>query len=112
MAGWQAATEGPFGQSARILSLRDDDKRAVAVAAVWSSGTGRPGLIEPMGVHRGYRGRGYGTLMTRAAAASLRDMGSSSATVCAESANVGAVSTYLAAGFVAGPETTDWRRNI
>lgn len=111
VAGWQAASEGPFGQSARILSLLDDDNK-VAVAAVWSSGTGRPGLIEPMGVHREYRGRGYGTLMTLTAAASLRDMGSSSATVCAESANTGAVSTYLAAGFVARPEITDWRRKI
>jgi ribosomal protein S18 acetylase RimI-like enzyme len=111
VAGWQAASKGPFGQSARILSLHDDDSKAVAVAAVWSSGAGRPGLIEPMGVHREYRGRGYGTLMTRAAAASLRAMGSSSATVCAESANTGAVSTYLAAGFAARPETTDWRRN-
>lgn len=108
--GWRAAAEGPFLDSARILALYSDS-HAVAVAAVWSAGTGRPGLIEPMGVHREHRGRGYGTLMTRAAAASLREMGSSSATVCAESSNTGAVSTYLSAGFSAQPAVTDWRRD-
>ncbi|MFJ5696608.1 GNAT family N-acetyltransferase [Arthrobacter sp. NPDC093139] len=108
--GWRAAAEGPFLDSARILSLYDDS-HAVAVAAVWSAGAGRPGLIEPMGVHQEHRGRGYGTIMTRAAAAALREMGSSSATVCAESSNTGAVSTYLAAGFSAHPEVTDWRRD-
>ncbi len=108
--GWRAAAEGPFFDSARVLSLYDDSD-AVAVAAVWSAGPGSPGLIEPMGVHQEHRGRGYGTMMTRAAAAALREMGSSSATVCAESSNVGAVSTYLAAGFTAYPEVTDWRRD-
>lgn len=110
--GWRAAAEGPFFGSARILSLyNDSDAVAVAVAAVWSAGAGRPGLIEPMGVHQDHRGRGYGTMMTRAAAAALREMGSSSAAVCAESSNIGAVSTYLAAGFSAHPEVTDWRRD-
>ncbi len=109
VAGWRAAAEGPCFEAVRILSLHDDS-RAVAVATVWSAGAGRPGLIEPMGVHQEHRGRGYGTIMTRAAAASLREMGSSSAIVCAESSNTGAVSTYLAAGFSAYPEVTDWRR--
>lgn len=108
--GWRAAAAGPFLDSARILALYDDSD-AVAVAAVWSAGAGRPGLIEPMGVHQEHRGLGYGTTMTRAAAAALREMGSSSATVCAESSNVGAVSTYLAAGFSAHPDVTDWRRD-
>lgn len=108
--GWWAAAEGPFLDSARILSLYDDAV-AVAVAAVWSAGAGRPGLIEPLGVHQEHRGRGYGTIMTRAAAAALREMGSSSATVCAESSNVGAVSTYVAAGFTACSEVADWRRD-
>ncbi|WP_247829094.1 GNAT family N-acetyltransferase [Arthrobacter antioxidans] len=108
--GWRAAAEGPFFDSARILALYNDGD-AVAVAAVWSAGTGRPGLIEPMGVHQEHRGRGYGTIATRAAAAVLREMGSSSATVCAESSNAGAVSTYLAAGFSAHPQVTDWRRD-
>lgn len=109
MRGWEAAAEGPFFGSSRILALYVGSD-AVAVAAVWSAGVGRPGLIEPMGVHQDHRGRGYGTKMTRAAAAALREMGSSSAAVCAERSNVGAVSTYLAAGFTAHPEVTDWRR--
>ncbi|WP_227497066.1 GNAT family N-acetyltransferase [Planctomonas psychrotolerans] len=112
VAGWRAATESPFLASARILSVHDDDGHAVAVAAVWSAGVGRPGLIEPMGVHEEHRGRGYGTIMTRAAAAALREMGSSSATVCAESSNRGAVATYQAAGFSAHPEVADWRRTV
>jgi GNAT superfamily N-acetyltransferase len=109
--GWRAAAEGPFFDGARILSLYDDSD-AVAVAAVWSAGAGRPGLIEPMGVHQDHRGRGYGTTMTRAAAAVLREMGSSSAIVCAESSNTGAVATYLAAGFSADVEVTDWHREV
>ncbi|WP_394253553.1 GNAT family N-acetyltransferase [Arthrobacter pityocampae] len=116
--GWRTAAKGPFFGSARILALHNDSDNdtdavavAVAVATVWSAGVGRPGLIEPMGVHQDHRGRGYGTMMTRAAAAALREMGSSSAAVCAESSNAGAVSTYLAAGFTAHPEVSDWRRD-
>lgn len=81
VCGWQAAAEGPFFGSVRILSLHDGSD-AVAVAAVWSAGTRRPGLIEPMDMHQDHRGRGYGTMMTRTAAAALHEMGSSSAAVC------------------------------
>jgi GNAT superfamily N-acetyltransferase len=109
--GWQAAAKAPFSGSARILSLYDDsDTDAVAIAAVWSAGVGRPGLIEPKGVHQDHRDHGYGTMITQAAAAALREMGSSSAAVCAESSNVGAVSTDLAAGFTAHAEVSDLRR--
>lgn len=109
--GWCLATESPFFEKARILLLRDDDGQAVAVTAVWSAGDGRPGLIEPLAVHQDHRGRRYGTVMTHAAVDALREMGSSSATVCAESSNTGAVATYLAAGFTAHPEVTDWHRS-
>jgi len=109
--GWCAAANAPFFDAGRILLLRDEQDHPVAVSAVWSSGAARPGLIEPLGVHQEHRGRGYGAVMSRAAAATLREMGSSSVTVCAESSNVGAVATYLAAGFVADPEVTDWRRD-
>lgn len=113
--GWCAAANGPFFDAGRILLLRDEQDCPVAVSAVWSSGAARPGLIEPLGVHQEHRGLGYGAVMSRAAAATLREMGSSSVTVCAESSNVGAVATYLAtylaAGFVADPEVTDWRRD-
>lgn len=77
---------------------------------MWTAGAGRPGLIEPMGVHQEHRGHGYGTVVTTAAAAALREMGCSSAIVCAEASNMGAVSTYVAAGFAAHPDVCDYAR--
>ena len=107
---WLTMAGGPFYGDARSLAAFDEHNDAVAVAAVWSAGTGRPGLLEPMGVHRSYRGHGYGTAITLAAAAALRDMGSSSASVCVESSNVGAVATYASAGFTPSAEVADLRR--
>ncbi|GIJ32710.1 GNAT family N-acetyltransferase [Micromonospora sediminimaris] len=107
---WLAMAGGPFYADARCLAAFDQGGEAVAVAAVWSAGPGRPGLLEPMGVHQSHRGHGYGTAITLAAAAALRDMGSSSASVCVESSNVGAVATYASAGFTPSAEVTDLRR--
>ncbi|QIK67077.1 GNAT family N-acetyltransferase [Nocardioides sp. HDW12B] len=107
---WRTMTDGPFAERGRTLVALDADDAAVAVAGVWSAGTGRPGLVEPMGVHRDHRGKGHGAAVCVAAAAALRELGSSSAVVCAETSNVGAVSTYVAAGFVAGAPVTDLRR--
>lgn len=108
---WLAMAGGPFYRDARCLAAFDDNDEAVAVTAVWSAGPGRPGLLEPMGVHRSHRGRGYGTAITLAAAAALHDMGSSSASVCVQSSNVGAVATYASAGFTASAEVADLRRS-
>ncbi|MEU4780376.1 GNAT family N-acetyltransferase [Micromonospora sp. NPDC023633] len=110
VGGWLAMVGGPFYGDARCLAAFDQNDDAVAVAAVWSAGPGRPGLLEPMGVHRSHRGHGYGTAITLAAAAALRDMGSSSASVCVESSNVGAVATYTSAGFTPSDEVADLRR--
>ena len=82
----------------------------MAAVTVWSAGPGRPGLVEPMGVHHDHRGKGFGTAITVAAAAALRELGSSSALVCTPSSNVGAVATYRAAGFDQLPEVHDQRR--
>ncbi|WP_341395792.1 GNAT family N-acetyltransferase [Arthrobacter sp. G119Y2] len=109
--GWRLAAESPFLGLARILSLRSRHGRVVAVAAVWSAGGGRPGLIEPLAVHQEHRGCGYGTVMTHAAVDALRHMGSSSAIVCAETSNAGALATYRAAGFTAHPKVPDWHRS-
>ncbi|UWX95908.1 GNAT family N-acetyltransferase [Arthrobacter zhaoxinii] len=109
--GWRLAAESPFLDLARILSLRCRDGHVVAAAAVWSAGEGRPGLIEPLAVHQEHRGRGYGTAMASAAVDALRQLGSSSAMVCAETSNAGAVATYLAAGFTAHREVADWHRS-
>lgn len=103
-------TSGPFAEVSRNLLAFDETGEAVAVTTVWSAGPGRPGLIEPMGVHRDHRGRGYGVEITRAGAAVLREMGSSSVVVAAEGTNSGALATYLAAGFVPAAPVVDMSR--
>jgi GNAT superfamily N-acetyltransferase len=107
---WHTMAAGLPYRQARCLVGYDDDAAAVATVTVWSAGPGRPGLLEPMGVHRDHRGRGHGTAITLAAAAALREMGSSSATVATPAANLAGVATYVAAGFDADPEVTDFRR--
>lgn len=107
---WQAMAAAPPYADARCLVGYDDQGAAVAAATVWSAGPGRPGLLEPAGVHREHRGRGYGTAISVAAAAALRDLGSSSALVCTPAANVAAVATYRAAGFRQLPDEPDLHR--
>jgi len=107
---WRTMAAGVAYADAQCLLAFDRHDTAVALVTVWSAGAGRPGLLEPMGVHREHRGHGYGTAITLAAAAALRRLGSSSATVCTTSANVGAVATYRAAGFQQLPDVTDLRR--
>ena len=107
---WLTMTSGPFAQASRSLAAFDEKGEAVAVTTVWSAGPGRPGLIEPMGVHRDHRGRGYGVEITRAGAAALREMGSSSVMVAAEGSNDGALATYRAAGFVPAAPVADMSR--
>lgn len=97
-------------QRGRCLIGYDDQDHAVAAVAVWSSGPGRPGLLEPMGVHDRHRGRGHGRGITLAAAAELRSMGSSSAVVATPALLTAAVATYVAAGFRTTGAVTDFRR--
>ena len=107
---WLAmAASAPYAD-ARFLTAFDHYDTAVGVAGVWSAGRGRPGLLEPIGVHPEHRGHGHGRAITFAAAAALRDMGASSAIVCTPSANPGAVETYASAGFEQFPEARDLRR--
>jgi ribosomal protein S18 acetylase RimI-like enzyme len=108
---WSAMAAGVSYADARCLVAYDDQDDAVAAVTVWSAGPGRPGLLEPMGVHRDHRGHGYGTAITVAAAAALRHLGSSSALVCTPSANVGGVATYVSAGFRKLPERLDRHRD-
>ena len=88
---WHAMASGPAYADARCLVAFDPHDTPVAAATVWSAGRGRPGLLEPMGVHRDHRGHGYGRAITIAAAATLRELGSSSAFVCTPNSN--AIST-------------------
>jgi GNAT superfamily N-acetyltransferase len=105
---WTEMSQSSAYQQARCLVGYDGQANAVAAATVWSAGPGRPGLLEPVGVHRDHRGHGYGTAISVAAAAALRDMGASSATVVTRSANEGAVATYASAGFRRMPDVTDF----
>lgn len=107
---WQAMSAGVPYADARCLVAYDDGGTAVAAVTVWSAGPGRYGLLEPMGVHREHRGHGYGKAITVAAAAALRELGSSAAVVATTSSNVGAVATYASAGFEPLPERRDRRR--
>lgn len=107
---WQAMAVSPAYRRARCLVAYDAESNAVAAATVWSAGHGRPGLIEPLGAHRDFRGHGHGRAITVAAAAALRDMGASSVAVCTPSSNTGAVAAYVSAGFTQLPDVTDFRR--
>ena len=107
---WSEMATGPAYRDARCLIGYDERGDAVALTTVWSAGAGRPGLIEPLGVHRDHRGRGHGRAITLAAAEALHELGSSSALVCTPSDNEGAVATYAAAGFTPHSEVTDFRR--
>ncbi|WP_329030401.1 MULTISPECIES: GNAT family N-acetyltransferase [unclassified Streptomyces] len=104
---WHAMASGPLFGDARCLLAYDDRGDAVATVTVWSAGPGRPGLLEPMGVHRDHRGRGHGRAITLAAAGALQELGSSSALVCTPSSNTGGVITYVAGGFERRPEIHD-----
>jgi ribosomal protein S18 acetylase RimI-like enzyme len=108
---WHAMAAAPPYADARCLVGYDDSGVAVAAATVWSAGPGRPGLLEPVGVHRDHRGHRHGTAITIAAAAALRDIGSSSAIVSTPASNVAAVATYKSAGFQQLPDVRDLHRS-
>ena len=108
---WRAMTAGlPFTDAQCLLGY-DDQGVAVAGATVWSAGPGKPGLLEPMGVHAEHRARGYGVAICIAAAAELKKLGSSTSLVCTPSSNTGAVATYKSAGFQQLPERLDRTRD-
>lgn len=107
---WQAMAASPAYSHARSLVAFDGDE-AVASAIVWSAGTGRPGVLEPLGVHRDHRGAGHGRAMALACAATLRELGATSALVATPVDNTGAVATYAGAGFARLPDRVDRRRS-
>lgn len=107
---WNAMSTGPLYADARCLVAFNGANEPVAAVTVWSAGQGRPGLLEPMGVHSDHRGRGYGREICHAAMRTLQDLGSSSAVVCTRSANTAAIATYVSAGFTAQPEVCDWHK--
>lgn len=104
---WDAMASGPASVDARFLLGHDQDDHAVAAVGAWSAGPGSDGVLEPMGVHPGHRGRGHGRSIVLAAAAALRDLGSAAAVVATPAVNVGGVATYVAAGFERLPDRRD-----
>jgi ribosomal protein S18 acetylase RimI-like enzyme len=108
---WHTMAAGPAYADARCLLGFNAQGTPVAAITVWSAGPGRPGLIEPMGVRHDHRGRGYGTEITVAGAAALRELGASSAIVATPSENVGGVATYRAAGFEVQAQRFDRTRD-
>lgn len=108
---WRAMAAGLPYTDARCLLAYDDQGVAVAGVTVWSAGPGKPGLLEPMGVHAEHRGRGYGVAICVAAVAELKRLGSSSALVCTPSSLAAAVATYKSAGFRQLPERLDRSRD-
>ncbi len=107
---WHTMASGSPFADARCLLARDADGAAVATVTVWSAGPGRPGLLEPLGVHADHRRRGHGAAICRAAGAELRELGASSLLVCTPSTLTSAVTTYEAAGFERGPDRLDRSR--
>lgn len=108
---WNEMMSGPFSSRAQCLLGYDSSGAPVAVTTVWSAGPNRPGLLEPLAVHRDHQGHGYGKAIAIAAAKSLQQLGSSSASVCAESSNKGAVAAYSSAGYIPRTQVRDLRRD-
>ncbi|MGD8148695.1 GNAT family N-acetyltransferase [Ornithinimicrobium sp. Y1694] len=111
LARWRAMVSSAAYEGARALVGYDEQNRPVAAICVWSAGPGRPGIIEPLGVHPDARGRGFGRSITLAGACELWRLGASNALVATPSNNVGAVATYLAAGFSELPHRRDLQRS-
>lgn len=110
VARWTEIMTGPFADRAHSLIAYDLSGAPVAVTTVWTAGLGRPGLVEPMGVHREHHGKGYAVAITLAGARALQQHGATSAVVVAENSNPAALATYRSAGFVAREEVTDLKR--
>lgn len=107
---WSTMAQGiPFADARSLLGY-DTEGTPVAIITVWSAGPGRPGIMEPVGVHQDHLGHGHGRAICIAAAAALQELGASSAMVATQSANVAAVATYAAAGYRKLPERRDQSR--
>lgn len=107
---WRSMADGHAYKQAKCLVGYTAAGTPAGATTVWSAGPGRPGVIEPLGVHSDHRGHGYGIEMTLAAAMALRGMGASSITVATPSSNTAAVATYRAAGMSTLGEVKDFRR--
>jgi ribosomal protein S18 acetylase RimI-like enzyme len=96
---WEQMMSAPAGEFAVDLLVRDADGYAAAAATAWFAGTGRCGLLEPVGTHADHRGRGHGRTVVLAACGALAQRGASAAAVVTPETNGAGVRLYLSAGF-------------
>jgi ribosomal protein S18 acetylase RimI-like enzyme len=96
---WEQMMAAAAGQFAIDVLVHDADGRAAAAATAWFAGTGRCGLLEPVGTHTDYRGRGHGRTAVLAACAALAQRGASAVAVTTPGTNSAAKRLYGSAGF-------------
>jgi ribosomal protein S18 acetylase RimI-like enzyme len=107
---WQAMTGAPGGAHCVDMIIRDRDGRAAAAATGWFAGPGRCALLEPVGTHRAYRRRGYGTGVVEAVCAELAARGASGVAVSTPERNEAGGALYRRAGFAVVGRFTTLRR--
>ncbi|MFI7287091.1 GNAT family N-acetyltransferase [Streptomyces anulatus] len=107
---WRTMKETPAGHLAVETLVRTPAGDPAAAATGWFGGTGRCGLLEPVGTHPDHRGHGYGRDAVRGACAALADRGASAVAVLTPARNEAAAALYRSAGFTLVRENHDWTR--
>jgi GNAT superfamily N-acetyltransferase len=107
---WHAMRRSPAGGLAVEALVRTPAGEPAAAATGWFAGTGRCGLLEPVGTHPDHRGHGYGRDAVLGACAALARQGASAVAVVTRAANDAAVALYRSAGFTVVCENRDWAR--
>ncbi|MFJ9887536.1 GNAT family N-acetyltransferase [Streptomyces sp. NPDC091287] len=107
---WRRMKESPAGHLAVETLVRTPAGDPAAAATGWFGGTGRCGLLEPVGTHPDHRGHGYGRDAVRGACAALADRGASAVAVLTPARNEAAAALYRSAGFTLVRENHDWTR--
>ncbi|MFH9133076.1 GNAT family N-acetyltransferase [Streptomyces sp. NPDC017524] len=107
---WRRMKESPAGHLAVETLVRTPAGDPAAAATGWFGGTGRCGLLEPVGTHPEHRGHGYGRDAVRGACAALVDRGASAVAVLTPAGNEAAAALYRSAGFTLVRENHDWTR--
>ncbi|MET9093325.1 N-acetyltransferase [Streptomyces cyaneofuscatus] len=107
---WETMRSSPAGHLIVETLVRTPDGDPAAAATGWFGGTGRCGLLEPVGTHPDHRGHGYGRDAVLGACAALADRGASAVAVLAPAENEAAVTLYRSAGFTVVREHHRWKR--
>ncbi|MFJ8968392.1 GNAT family N-acetyltransferase [Streptomyces anulatus] len=107
---WRTMKKSPAGHLAVETLVRTPAGEPAAAATGWFGGTGRCGLLEPVGTHADHRGHGYGRDAVRGACAALADRGASAVAVLTPAGNEAAAALYRSAGFTVVRENFDWTR--